>query len=211
MTTTQAINCNDFFISAIKNTPIATERKVLLEAIATKLGKLIQEQQHTALNFICTHNSRRSQLAQVWAYYAADYFNIPVEAYSGGTEVTAFHRNTVQALQASGFKFSLSNFSHSNPLYSISYNKARQPLKGFSKLYDDSTNTTPFIAVTTCNHADENCPFIPEALARFHLPYTDPKYADGTPEQAEAYIHTNTVIAAEIAYLFKTLQNHLSS
>jgi arsenate reductase len=36
----------------------------------------VNEQKEIKLNLICTHNSRRSHLAQVWAQTAAAYFNL---------------------------------------------------------------------------------------------------------------------------------------
>ena len=38
------------------------------------------------LNFICTHNSRRSHLGQIWAAIAGAYYNVDVATFSGGTE-----------------------------------------------------------------------------------------------------------------------------
>jgi len=60
--------------------------------------------------------------------------------------------------------------------------------------------------ITTCDSADENCPFIPEAIHRFHLPYTDPKHSDNTPNQSETYLKTNKEIAAQIYFLFKEIK-----
>jgi arsenate reductase len=159
------------------------------------------------LNFICTHNSRRSQLGQVWAYYAAAYFDLNIQAFSGGTEVTAFYRNTVKVLQAVGFDFNVSDFSHENPTYLISYNGSRNNIYGFSKRFDDPINKTPYIAITTCNNADKNGPFIPTALKRFHLPFVDPKGSDGTAEQSETYLKTSEQIAAEVFYIFTEIKN----
>jgi arsenate reductase len=162
------------------------------------------------LNFICTHNSRRSQLGQVWAFYAANYFNLNIDAFSGGTEVTAFYRNTVKTLQAVGFDFKIVEFSHQNPKYLISYKESTRSIFGFSKRFDDETNKNPFIAITTCNNADKNCPFIPTAIERFHLPFVDPKFSDGTPEQSATYLKTNEQIAAEIFFIFTEIKRILN-
>jgi len=82
-------------------------------------------------------------------------------------------------------------------------------LSGFSKLYNNIENKIPYFVVTTCNNADENCPFIPEAIDRFHLPYVDPKHSDGTVNEDESYLKTNKVIAAEMYFLFNEVKKLL--
>ena len=109
----------DFFETSQQNIVIDTNRKNLLLKIANEIAANYNNE-NVNINFICTHNSRRSQLGQVWSFYAADYFNLPISAFSGGTEVTAFHRNTVKTLTDVGFKFDIDVFSHTNPTYRIS-------------------------------------------------------------------------------------------
>lgn len=185
-------------------------RKKILMSIASNIVQEYKKNQRVHLNFICTHNSRRSQLAQVWAHFAAEYFEIPfIKSFSGGTAVTAFFRNTVKTLQEAGFKIQLLEFSHKNPVYAINYRKSKQSIIGFSKLYNHPDNLSPYIAITTCSSADENCPFIPDALKRFHLPFTDPKTFDGTKLQAEKYLEANLKIAGEIHYIFKLVKDKL--
>jgi arsenate reductase len=81
---------------------------------------------------------------------------------------------------------------------------------GFSKVFDDEQNKHPFIAITTCGHADENCPFIPTASHRFHLPFVDPKHSDGSDKQEETYLATNQQIAAEVFYIFSEVRNRIA-
>lgn len=197
-----------FFKNAHSKGQISDERKAFLTAIAEKTNDvLLHTNLDIHLNFICTHNSRRSQLAQVWAYYAAIYFDLQqVKVYSGGTAITSFHRNTVKTLQKVGFHFNIAEFNHQNPKYLISFDKNTKPLLGYSKLYDDENNCEPYIAITTCNNADENCPFIPSAIWRFHLPYNDPKEFDNTKKEEKAYLITSQQIASEIFFLFKELK-----
>ena len=198
----------DFFETSQQNIVIDTTRKDLLVKIANKIAANYNNG-NVNINFICTHNSRRSQLGQVWSFFAADYFNLPINAFSGGTEVTAFHRNTVKTLTEVGFKFDVVEFSHINPKYNISFDKNKPSLLGFSKIYDDHENKTPYFVLTTCNNADENCPFIPEAIDRFHVPYIDPKHADDTDLQDETYLKTSEIIAAEMFYLFNEVKTLL--
>lgn len=196
----------NFFKSALNNLKLPSERKTLLTAIAKKAVEDLKKDQVVNFNFICTHNSRRSQLCQVWAHFATHYYKLQnIQLFSGGTAVTAFYRNTVKTLQAVGFSFHLSEFSHKNPTYLISNNSHKETLLAFSKLYDDASNNQPFFAITTCNNADENCPFIPEAVQRFHLPFIDPKAHDDTDLHEEKYMETNKSIAGEMHFLFLTI------
>ncbi len=65
----------------------------------------VSYQQEIRLNFICTHNSRRSHLSQIWAQTMAHYFDIKnVFCYSGGTETTALFPMVAETLQNSGFQ-----------------------------------------------------------------------------------------------------------
>ena len=190
-----------FFTDSINEAEISKERMELLNEIATFISN--ESKNEVNLNFICTHNSRRSQLSQVWAHYAISHYNLKnINSYSGGTEITAFHGNTVKTLQSVGFKFTIKEFSHENPIYDVSYEGIKKPIIGFSKLYDHESNSAPFIAITTCSSAAENCPFIPDAKKRFHVGYIDPKAHDGTPKMEEEYLKTNKQIAAEMNYLF---------
>lgn len=206
MINTSSISTENFFLNAIKKINVTDNRKELLISISERIALELKKNEEVNLNFICTHNSRRSQLGQVWAFYAAQYFDLNINAFSGGTEVTAFYRNTIKTLQKVGFDFNVEDFSHQNPKYSITFKNSKKSILGFSKRFDHPENKEPFIAITTCNNADKNCPFIPTAIKRFHLPFVDPKASDGTPEQSEVYLKTNQQIAAEIYYIFKNVK-----
>ncbi len=151
---------------------IPVERRQIL----TKLSTFINQHAQANLIFICTHNSRRSHMAQIWAETAASYFNIPnVYSYSGGTEATAFNPRAVHALRSIGFKIDQTSVD-SNPHYVIRYSDDQPALEAFSKKYDDARNPQrDFAAIMTCTHADENCPVVVGASARISLPYDDPK------------------------------------
>lgn len=158
------------------------------------------------LNFICTHNSRRSQFAQVWCTFVQDYFGLKtVEAYSGGTEVTACNERTIEALKRAGFNIEASGTG--NPVYTVSTNDSDTAIKIWSKLYDDDFNPSDrFAAIMTCDHADANCPFIPGATIRIPLTYTDPKYADETEQEETAYDETCKMIATDMVRLFNKVK-----
>lgn len=210
MIETDSINTIHFFNKSIQNLKISSTRFDLLDSIAHIIIAEIKKNKNVNLNFICTHNSRRSQLAQVWSYFAAHYYNIKnIDSFSGGTEVTAFYRNTVKTLQEVGFQFQISEFSHQNPEYIITFKDCTKPIRGFSKLYDNEFNKKPYVAITTCSNVDENCPYIPNAVQRFHLSFNDPKKFDNSPNQAEKYLETNFQIAGEIHYIFKIIKDSI--
>lgn len=210
MVQTVSINTEEFFITALKDLKVDEKRIILLKSIALFTANEIKQNKRVNLNFICTHNSRRSQLAQVWSSYAASYYKFSqVFSYSGGTAETSFFRNTVKTLQEVGFNFQIKEFSHQNPMYFISYKNCINPIIGFSKIYNHEHNQKPFIAITTCSNADENCPFIPDAIERFHLPFYDPKNFDNTLYQAEKYLEVNKQIAGEIHFIFNFIKNSI--
>ena len=212
MIKTKNISIKTFFEEANKDITISNERKKLLTNIALLISNEYEDREKININFICTHNSRRSQFAQVWGFYAIEYFNLKnIFSFSGGTEATAFHRNTVKSLQKTGFSFNIIDFSHQNPRYLISFEGTTKSILGFSKTYDHSNNSFPYIAITTCDSADENCPFIPDAIERFHLPYSDPKNSDNTNLTVETYLNTNKKIAAEMFFIFEIVKKNINS
>ncbi|MBU3012231.1 hypothetical protein KO506_12510 [Polaribacter vadi] len=210
MLKTSNTSTKNFFENSYKKLSISEDRTKLLLKIAETIAKEYATNEIINLNFICTHNSRRSQMGQVWSYFAAYYFNLNINAFSGGTEITAFYRKTVKTLQKAGFSFQLSDFSHQNPTYQISFKGSYSHILGFSKLYSNLINQEPYMAILTCNDADRNCPFIPAATHRFALPFLDPKFSDGTTEQEQVYLQTSTQIAGEIYLIFNQIKKLLS-
>ncbi len=180
---------------------IPAARKELLLRFASYVASRSHEER-IALNFICTHNSRRSHLAQIWAATAAYYYAIPnIQTFSGGTEATAFNPRAVAAMERAGFKIEAGEGD--NPIYSVSFAAETDPLQCFSKVYDHDTNPkSKFAAIMTCSDADENCPFIPGVDLRLALTYEDPKLADDTPEETARYDERVRQIGREIFYAF---------
>jgi arsenate reductase len=181
---------------------IDPERKELLNEMAEYVRSERDSGHVAKLTFICTHNSRRSHMSQIWAATLAEHFGISgVETYSGGTEATAFNPRAVDAMERAGFE--VSKPEGDNPRYSVRYAESAEPMICFSKKYDDPSNPEDsFAAVMTCSQADETCPFIPGAKFRIPIPYDDPKEADGTPEEAARYDERCRQIATEMFYLF---------
>lgn len=190
-------------ISSLENVQISEERKIELQPFIDFIQSKVSENKNVNLNFICTHNSRRSHLSQIWAQTAAYYFGIKnVFCYSGGTEATAMFPKVGETLEKTGFQIEkLSN--DGNPVYSIKYSENQYPIVGFSKKYDDDFNPkSEFAALMTCDHADENCPFIVGCERRIPVRYNDPKVFDNTPQQNEKYQERSNEIASEMLYVF---------
>lgn len=186
--------------SGIEALPVA--RKNLLEEVASFVSAARSNGGTAELVFICTHNSRRSQMGQLWAAAAAAYFGIDqVRTYSGGTEVTTFNSRAVTALERAGF--AVLNPGGENPRYRFSFGEAGGDTVCFSKAYDDPFNPKEgFVAIMTCSDADEACPVVPGAALRVTIRYDDPKIADGTPSETAAYDERCRQIATEMLYLF---------
>jgi len=155
--------------------------------------------QPSMLSFICTHNSRRSQLAQVWAQAAAAHLGVPgVETYSGGTEASAFNPRAVAALVRSGFRVELRG-EDQNPVYAVRFAAGAPPLACFSKVYDHALNPDRgFCAIMTCSSADAACPIVRGSAERISLPYDDPGSSDGTGLEAATYDDCCRQIAREM-------------
>lgn len=187
---------------------ISLERKDLLNGLTQFIQKKVNAKQKVYLNFICTHNSRRSHLAQLWAQAAAHYYNIPdVESFSGGTEATAFNPRAVKAMQDAGFNITKKK-DGDNPVYEVSFAPDAPPVIAFSKKYDDPFNhNKDFAAIMTCSHADENCPLVLGASGRIALTYDDPKNFDGTPQEAAKYKERVLEIGREILFAFSNVKS----
>lgn len=182
---------------------IPEERRETLNELAQFIQTKLDANKPVYLNFICTHNSRRSHLSQLWAQASAHYYNVRnVFCFSGGTEATAFNPRAVKAMQDVGFDI-VKIKEGDNPRYDVRYANSAAPVIVFSKRYDDPFNhNSDFAAIMTCSHADENCPLVLGATARIALTYDDPKEFDGTQLEALKYAERVHQIGREILYAF---------
>ena len=191
---------------------VDSDRQPTLNKFADEIVSTIRRDGRSKLNFICTHNSRRSHLSQVWAQTAACYFGIDrVETYSGGTESTACNVRTIAALRRAGFSIDQMT-DGTNPRYRIWFSKRHDPLRAFSKVYSDTSAGNPdrdFIAAMCCSRADRECPVVQGALARIPLHYEDPKAADNTPAEAVAYDERCRQIAVEMFYVMRLVAQQI--
>ncbi|RED23268.1 arsenate reductase [Flavobacterium cutihirudinis] len=186
---------------------ISAGRKNVLQPLIDYIQNKVDNELEIRLNLICTHNSRRSHLSQVWAQTAATYYDVKnVTCYSGGTEATALFPMAAETLKDSGFRIKAIS-EGSNPVYSIKFSANQHPIIGFSKTYDDDFNPrNEFAAIMTCSQADGGCPFIAGAEKRIPITFEDPKISDGTPQQKETYLKRSLQIGAEMFYVFSQIK-----
>lgn len=197
------------YIDDIDIDMILPERRVILDQLANAIKEKRVLGKPININFICTHNSRRSIMSQVWCQTIADYFDLDdLQAFSGGTESTAIALPVIDTLKSLGFKLEKVDGS-SNPINYISYSSRNDPIKAFSKTIDALDNPQhDFIAVMTCSEADQACPSVVGAAIRIALPYDDPKVYDGSKDMMDKYAERSNQIATEIKYV---LTHSLSS
>ena len=194
-----------------KNNLILNEgrQKSLDDLVGYLLHRLSQGEKASIL-FVCTHNSRRSQFSQVWGQFAADHFDLAVQCFSGGTEVTACNPRTIDSLHRSGLIIERKEQGDDNPRYLVSSAENEHCVELFSKVVDDPINPTDnFAAVMTCDHADKNCPTIFGADRRIPIRYEDPKAFDNSPQEAVMYDNRSRQIATEMFYVMKKTKEAL--
>jgi arsenate reductase len=181
---------------------ISEERRRALDDLAVFVSSKRRSGETAELTFICTHNSRRSHMGQLWAAAAAAHFHIDeVRTYSAGTEATAFNLRAVTAMERAGFV--IEKPRGDNPRYRVTFDESGPVIECFSKTYDDPVNPAEgFGAVMTCSEADAACPVVLGAALRVPIRYKDPKVADGTPQEAAVYDERCLQIATEMLHLF---------
>lgn len=189
---------------------VPAERKVVLDEIAGTIATRLKEGGEANLTFICTHNSRRSHMSQIWAQTAAYYYRLnEVRAFSGGTEATACNCRTVTAMRRAGFDISDAT-AGDNPLYLVRYAQDRPPIRAYSKLYNaDANPERGFIALMTCSAADKSCPVVQGSVARFAIHYADPRLCDDTPTETTAYNARCREIAREMFYIMSRVHRQM--
>lgn len=194
-------------IDSLDISVISEERKAILQPLIDFVQSKVDAKTTVNLNFICTHNSRRSHLSQAWAQAMGLYFGINnLFCYSAGTEATALFSVAAETLSNSGFKVDKLS-EGSNPVYSLKYAENTHPIIGFSKTMTSNFNPkNGFVAIMTCSSADQGCPFIAGAEQRIPITYEDPKVSDGTPQQLEKYEERSNQIATEMKFIFSQIK-----
>jgi arsenate reductase len=193
-------------INEITTFTVSSQRKEELQPLISFIQNKVNDTEEIRINFICTHNSRRSHLAQIWAQTMAFHFNIKnVFCYSGGTEATAMFPKVAETLVSQGFQMQQLSVSE-NPVYGFKFDENQHPIICFSKRFDDAFNpTSQFAAIMTCSSADLGCPFIAGAEKRIPIKYDDPKAFDGTDLMNKKYAERSLEIASEMYYVFSKI------
>jgi len=194
-------------IATFSSQSISDERKVVLLPLVNYIQEKVNAGESIRLHFICTHNSRRSHLSQIWAQTMAYHVGLKnVSCYSGGTEATAIFIKVLETLTSQGFQV-LRLSGNENPVVAVKFAANENPILCFSKTYDHPFNpSTQFGAVMTCSNADEGCPIVVGSEARFPIKYDDPKAYDGTPLQTEKYAERSLDIAREMLWVFSQIK-----
>ena len=195
---------NSFIADVVKDfESIEDDRKRQLKKLALYIKSKKEAGEEAKIVYICTHNSRRSHMSQLWGMVAADYYGVKgISTYSGGTEATAFNPRSVACLNSAGFKIEPKTKGEI-PIYTVSYSDSGPTVEAFSKKYTHESNPSEnFAAVMTCSDADKNCPTVEGASMRLAIPYVDPKVSDNTPEETATYDERCKQIATEEFYLF---------
>lgn len=186
---------------------ISEERKNILSRLSNYIQDKIDHGQQVNLVFICTHNSRRSHFGQVWAKIASEFYGLDkIETFSGGTEVTAFNTNAIQALRKTGFIIDTEKLEE-NSKYKVFYSESNF-INCYSKTFDAPENPrSNFAAIMTCSDAENNCPTVFGAELRLGVTYHDPKEFDNTAQCEEMYIERSNQIAKEMLFVFSKIKN----
>ncbi len=190
---------------------LSEERKEKLLPLVYYILDNQRDNDPSELIFVCTHNARRSHMAQLWAAAAALYCDLEnIETFSGGIEVTRIHPNALASLERSGFEFS-GDDDGENPSYLVQLGESIM-IEVFSKPYGDDTNPQKnFAAVLVCSEVAEACPNVEGASLRLPISYDDPKEFDGSEKAEEMYDKRSVEIGTEMLYVMKTVSEKLAS
>lgn len=174
------------------------------------------------LLFLCTHNSRRSQLAQVWYAVAAAYYSLGdrIETFSAGTQSTLVPNTIVRVLRSVGMIVTRDDDNNDDDderaVCTVRFSdSSSNALRLFSKKLDDSTLPSDderkrrVCIVAVCADADQACPLGGKCRCRLALPYDDPKSADGRQDESSVYSARSRSIAREAFVVMRNVATSL--
>jgi len=192
---------------------ISEERKSELKEFGDYIVGKKQSEKDVKITVICTHNSRRSHMGQLWLLTASAFYGVAdIRVFSGGTEATAFNSRAVSSLERAGFQIekTSSKNGEDNPVYLASVGKSYPKIYMYSKKYDEKQNPkSEFAAVMVCSDADATCPLVPGADGRFAISFEDPKHYDNTPSEQTKYDERCRQIASEMFYVMDYVKKGL--
>lgn len=107
---------------------------------------------------LCTGNSCRSQMMQGYLQHLG---KDKLEVYSAGIETHGVNPTAIKVLAEDGLDISHHTSNHVDEYRHIPFD----------------------YMLTVCDHAKENCPWIPSKAKQLHKSFTDPAKATGTEEE----------------------------
>ncbi len=178
-------------------------RKLKLKEFAKNIHAALSDGQHVHLLYVCTHNSRRSHFGQIAAALAIIYYRLKnIDSYSAGTEVTAFHKNGINALLSLGFKTETAQETDmDNPVIEVKYGNSPKIICFSKNIQHHDIPRKNLFVIYTCSEAELNCPVIIGASHSISLPHPDPKSSDSDENQKEVYINTFKAICREVFFM----------
>jgi len=187
---------------------IKKERKTKLAVLAAQIKQLKRELSPVEIMVVCTHNSRRSHMGELWLRVGIDYYGLSnLRIHSAGTERSAINIRTIRSFQAIGLLVEKSMNKEENPNYKINWRTDEKSYTGYSKeIGSEELPTNGIVSILVCEDAAENCPFIVGSKLRINLPYEDPKRYDDTLEERTKYLERNLEIGSEMFYLLSELE-----
>ncbi|MBC8111544.1 MAG: hypothetical protein H7Y04_10830, partial [Verrucomicrobia bacterium] len=182
---------------------IPSYRRLILHDIATYVINNFLENQFSNLLFVCTHNSRRSQLCQVWGQIAAFHYDLPlVKCFSGGLETENVSEKILQTLEHAGFHVDNPETQNVyNPQHKVYYSTEFDYISLFSKPYNDAGNPkNNFCTVMNCTPSGEKYQQIDGSKLNVSLIYQNPKDNDDKPDETQVYKQISYKVSLEMFY-----------
>jgi len=192
------------FILDLKIDEIQNERLKIIDKIGKSINRNIMNDSFPNILFVCSHNSRRSQFAEIWAHTINYIFNNKIKIMSAGTFKTAVHYQVINVIKDAGFKIRKKENN-----YYLNFSNHCKDIKIYSKKINDINKNNSSIIINTCSNADIICSVVPNTLERFLLSYEDPKISDNTKFEKRKYYETCKNIALEIFYLFSNIKQQI--
>lgn len=116
--------------------------------------------EHMNILVLCTGNSCRSQMMHG---YLKHFLKDKVSIYSAGIETHGLNKGAVAIMAKDGIDISMHSSNHVDEYADVKFD----------------------YMITVCDHANENCPYVPGVAVRLHHNFTDPSKVKGTEEEIE--------------------------
>lgn len=107
---------------------------------------------------LCTGNSCRSQMVHG---YLENFLEGKAQVFSAGIETHGVNPKAIEIMKEDGIDISHHTSNHVNEYLHIPFD----------------------YIITVCDHAKENCPYIPGNAIRIHHSFSDPAKATGSEEE----------------------------